>query len=131
LKFRDAYAAGDPVKVSLPHGGELLVFGWRELEDGVGYVDDGYFDTFPTRPCVHFIPGKPKDRGDTVVIGGHVFRPVEQGDWPAVRPWQDLVAKYVREGDIETIHDVTEWMLWQEHTARLARRILAKQHASP
>ena len=80
VKFEDAYKSDWPTKVTRPSGGEVLCFGFVRGEDGVAYADDSFFDPMPTRPCFHVVMGKPKYRGDVLIVGDHKFAQIEHGD---------------------------------------------------
>lgn len=108
-----------PTKVIRPGGGESLVMGFVRYDDGVAYADDSYLDPMPTTHCIHVVMGKPKEQGDALVVGDHVFLPIEHGE-PAATAWRELVG----DRDPETLYDATEYDLRKAFVlARIERNV--------
>lgn len=104
MKFEEAYSKGWPTKVKRPNGSEVLVLGYVRFKEAVVYVDDGYLADIVPHDPIHLIAGEAVERGDSLLVGGHEFAPIEHGE-PAAYAWRKLVGAR----DPETIYDSSEW----------------------
>ncbi len=78
--FEAAYREGEPVKVLVQQDFELIVVGFVEFEDGVGWMDDGFMDPMPGHPPLHFTTGEVRRDGDHLLVAGNMFSAMEHGD---------------------------------------------------
>lgn len=87
--FETAYCEGLPVKVMVPQGFELIVVGYVEFGDRIGWMDDGFIDAFPGHPPLHYSVGKVRRVGNDLFVAEHRFSAVAHGDRVA-GIWYDL-----------------------------------------
>lgn len=120
MKFEEAYALGEPVKVTLPDGSSLLVLGFVALREEklAGFADDGKLDPTPSKSCYHLIRGNIKYAGDKLLVGGHVFEAIAQGDYEAAIAWNSLLGTT----DAMIYHDETEYALRGEMLMEIVSR---------
>jgi hypothetical protein len=121
MMFRRAFKQGEPVKMTAPDGCAVLILGYVSFPNCVGFVDDGYLDIYGSHPPLHFIDGNMKIVGETEVVAGHVFAPVEQGD-PAAGIWYKMLAKR----DPMTFHEDTEYLIRTAYLDKLVSEAAAK-----
>jgi hypothetical protein len=96
MMFRRAFKQGEPVKMTAPDGCSVLILGYVVFDDCVGFVDVG----------------------ETEVVAGHVFAPVEQGD-PAAGIWYEMLGKR----DPMTFHEDTEYLIRNAYMQKLVSEL--------
>ena len=111
----------------MPGGSRSLVLGYVQFNGFIGWMDDSYLDTFPTRPAVHFIDGTPKEKGDALILAGFKFKEVEQGDSQAIKAWHEVLAQT----DILPLQDDTEWEIRRAAAHKLAFELRNKKPIDP
>lgn len=120
--FDLAYRENDPVMVLHKNGYQGLVIGYERFWDAepqtVGWADDGWLDTMPTRPCIHFATGEIVVGPIEITCGPVTFRPLDHGD-ERLAHWYK-VTKDLTQIDLEAHRDNAESAIREQMVFRLA-----------
>lgn len=110
MNFATEYMGSGAVCVDTPNGGTQLVLGFVAFPDGVGWMDDGFLEHQPGHPPLHQLKGIMEVDGAALVIEGHRFRPIRDGE-EAARVWRQ----------IEATHHVSSIHRHAEHRIKINR----------